>query len=90
MAELTHIERPILRALLEHGGRHAFRPQDQGQLAWAVFDREVVRVLRSLEAKGLVRIDQQASHVLGLPGQPGRYAAITAELTDAGKGALVE
>jgi hypothetical protein len=81
MADLTQVERWMLRVLLEHGGRHAFRPQDQGQLAWAVFDREVVRVLQSLQSRGLVRIDEQASHVISLPGKGGKYAAVTAELT---------
>jgi hypothetical protein len=53
-----------------------------------VFDREVVRVLQSLQAKGLVRIDEQASHLISVAGKEGKYAAITAELTEAGKEAL--
>jgi hypothetical protein len=82
---VTDAERAILRTLVAHGGRHGFRPQDQSQLAWAVFDREIVQVLQSLEARGFLQIDEQASHRIGSAGREGKYASIVAKLTELGR-----
>jgi hypothetical protein len=56
--------------------------------AYAAFNREVVGVLQSLESKGLVQIDRPRSRALGLPRAARRYAAMTAEVTDAGRSML--
>ena len=85
---VTHVERAILTQLAEAGGRQTFRPGGADPVAYGVFDREIVRILQSLRAKNLVTIDEAESRLIGLSGQPGKFAAITAELTGAGQDAL--
>jgi hypothetical protein len=48
----------------------------------------VVRIIHSLEAKGLVRIDPSASRMISLPGREGKFAKIIAELTEMGRDSL--
>jgi hypothetical protein len=88
MAFLTHVERGLLRVLLKSGGRHTFRPEGADRLAYGAFDREIVRTLYSLKAKGLVSIDEGESRLINMPGQQGKFAAMVAELTQAGREAL--
>ncbi len=88
MASVTHVERGLLRILLKSGGRYTFRPEGSDRLAYGAFDREVVRTLYSLKSKGLVSIDEGESRLINMPGQQGKFAAIVAELTQAGREAL--
>jgi hypothetical protein len=89
MAFVTHAERGVLRILLRAGGRHTFRPDANDQIAYRTFDRDVIRILYLLRSKGLVSIDEGASHLISLAGQgDGKFASITAELTNAGREAL--
>jgi hypothetical protein len=83
---ITHVERAVLRTIMQAGGRHTFRPDGSRDTAYQTFHREVVRVLQSLQAKGLVRVDESASRPIRMPGKEGQYASITAELTDLGYG----
>jgi hypothetical protein len=87
MAFVTHVEREVLRILVKAGGRHTFRPESSDRVAYQTFDREVIRMLYSLRSKGFVIIDEAASRLISIPGHEGRFAAITAELTEAGRGA---
>jgi hypothetical protein len=89
MAIVTHVERDVLVTLRKAGGRHTFRPEGGTQAAYRAFDHDVVRMLYSLKAKGLISIDEGASRLIGLSGQDGRFVAIVAELTDAGRTALL-
>jgi hypothetical protein len=88
MAFVTHAERGVLRILQKAGGRHTFRPEANDQIAYRAFDRDVIRMLYSLRSKGFVSIDEAASHLISMQGQDGKFAAILAELTNAGREAL--
>ena len=82
---ITHVERGVLKILIKAGGRHTFRPDASDQAAYGVFDRDVVRTLYSLKAKGYVSIDEGASRLISMPGQEGKFATIVAELTETGR-----
>jgi hypothetical protein len=83
---ITHVERELLGIIRKSGGRHTFRPAGVDKTAYQVFERDVVRLLQSLEAKRLVVVDQSASRRITLPGREGQYARLTAELTELGSG----
>jgi hypothetical protein len=85
---ITHVERGVLRMLQKAGGRHTFRPDRSDALAYGAFDRDVVRTLYSLKSKGLVSVDEAASSLISMAGKEGSFAAITADLTPAGREAL--
>ena len=88
MTGVTHVERGVLRILVQAGGRQTFRPDGFDRLGYVAFDRDVVRTLYSLRSKDLVSIDEKASRVINMPGQEGKFAAIVADVTQAGREAL--
>ena len=82
---LTDRERSVLAGLQSIGGRHTYeRKQTDAEL----FDKQLVPLLLALEAKGLIRIDEEASQVIGPRGESQWYVAIAADLTPAGQDAL--
>jgi hypothetical protein len=85
---ITHVERGVLRRLMQAGGRYTFRPEGSGNAAHQAFHRDVVRILQSLQAKHFVTIDESASRPIRMPGREGEYASITAALTDAGSSSV--
>jgi hypothetical protein len=82
---ITNIERGVLQILAKSGGRHTFRPDAPDNVAYTTFVREVVRILYSLQAKGLVGIDEGASRLFNMPGQQSKFVSIVAEITRAGR-----
>jgi hypothetical protein len=83
--DLTAAELGILRRLARVGGRQTFRPDGASTIAYRLFDEGILSVLLSLEEKGLVRLDPRGTEVAVKPGEPGRFTAITAEITEAGR-----
>src|SRR5688572_24401751 len=82
--ELTDAERALLRRLAEIGGRYRFQPDGDSLLALRAFEEGVLAVLLSLQDNQLIRVDRDASELIMLPGDRGRVASVTAELTNAG------
>jgi hypothetical protein len=80
-------ELALLRRLAHVGGRYTFRPDGQGRLAQRAFDEGIVADVRRLYEKGLVRIDLAAS-AFSAGGEGTELAALTVELTPAGRRAI--
>jgi hypothetical protein len=81
-------ELALLRRLAQVGGRYTFRPDGENLRSYRAFEQEIVSVLLGLHGKQLVQIDPQGTEVVALPGQPGRFAKITAEIMEAGRAAI--
>jgi hypothetical protein len=87
--QITNDERNVLWRLHVAGGPLTLRPLGSGPVAIRVFNREIVRVLLSLETRGLLRIGEAASTQISMPGEPVLYTSVAATITAAGREALL-
>jgi hypothetical protein len=86
--DLTPAEAGLLRRVDQISGRYTFRTDASSSIAYRLFEEGVLSVLRSLEKKGLVHLDPAWDRGSRWPGESGRFAAITVEITEAGREAL--
>ena len=87
--QITNDERDVLWRLHVAGGPLTVRPIGSGPVSMRVFNREIVRILLSLETRGLLRIGEAARAQISRPEEPVLYTSVAATVTEAGREALL-